>query len=125
MLVFMEFMSCVSKSAYDSLEMENQQLKQEIETLQMAKREQEKKERLTLLKQHTEEEALKLIKDYYNFYYANMIYRKPKVRRVSSSKFVVSLEECPKKGGFSEQDFYWNSRVLNLTINGDGTYDVN
>lgn len=117
--------SCVPKSDYDQLKAENERLREEVESLQSEKREREEQERLESLKQHSEEEALRLIKDYYEFYNANMIYRKPKVRRVSSNVFKISLEECTKKGGFSDQDFFWHSRVINLTINSDGTYNVN
>jgi hypothetical protein len=116
--------SCVSKSEYEALERQNKQLKQELEALRLEQRQREEQERLALIKHRSDEEALKLIKDFYEFYNADMIYRKPKVRRLSSNQFVISLEECVKKGGFSDQDFFWHSRVLNLTINSDDTYKM-
>lgn len=118
-------LSCVPKSDYEALERENAQLIQELETLRLEKSQREEQERLALIRHRSEDEALKLIKDYYEFYNADMIYRKPKVRRLSSSQFVISLEECVKKGDFSDQDFFWHSRVISLTINSDDTYKIN
>jgi hypothetical protein len=117
------FISCVSQSEHDKLKAENEILKEELEILKAEKREQEEKEYFASKQQHSEEEALKLIKDYYEFYNANFLYRKPKIRRISNDKFAISLEECIKE--FRDIEFHWSSKVLNLTIHTDGTYDIN
>jgi|688.fasta_scaffold1349640_1 hypothetical protein len=123
------FSGCVSKSDYEKLKQENEtltieinQLNIKINTLTIEKEEMEEKKRIAAL--HTEADALKLIKDYYEFYDADNIYRKPKVRRVSENVFRISLEECPRRGEFSNDNFFWRSTVIKLTIYEDGKYDV-
>lgn len=139
------FSSClVPKSEYDGLESKNEILVSDNERLKFDN------ERLKLFIQrqnrildsldnekdliarkkletslHSENEALRLIEDYYTFYDANMVYRNPQVRRIGDNKFSVSLQECTNKDGYKEDDFFWHSRVLTLTINNDGTYKVN
>lgn len=115
--------SCVPKSDYDQLQKENSRLREEVESLRAEKSEREEKERLDNLRQHSEDEALKLLKDYYEFYNANFVYRRPKIRRLSNNRFVISLEECIKE--FRDIEFHWHSKVVNLTINSDGTYNIN
>jgi len=128
--------SCVSKSDYEKLKQENQALTIEAKQLNVRidnltiennelleyKNEQEEKKRIASL--HTDEEALSLVKDYYEFYNADNIYRNPKVRRVSENVFRISLEECTKKGGFSDNSFFWRSTVIRLTIHENGEYNA-
>jgi len=38
--------------------------------------------------------------------------------------FLISLEECTKKGSFSSDDFFWSSYVKLLTIEDDGKYTL-
>ena len=131
LFLFASLTSCVPKSEYDELKTDNEQLRDELAELkpeldELRREQNEREERERQISAHSEADALKLIKDYYEFYNANMIYRKPKVRRdiSAANKFIVSLEECVKKGGFSEDNFFWHSKVLTLTINIDGTYRV-
>ena len=127
---------CVSKTDYEKLKKENETLTIEIKQLNVRvenltiennklneyKSKQEEKKRIASM--HTEEEAFRLLKDYYEFYDADNIYRNPKVRRVSENVFRISLEECTKKGTFSDDDFFWRATVINLTIYENGKYDV-
>lgn len=128
--------SCIPRSDYDKLKLENedlkssnkrlensvQQLTKELELIDIENEKIESKKRETSF--HTEEEALKIIEDYYKFYYANKIYRNPQLRRIDNNKFRISLEECSNKADFKENDFFWNSRVLTIEIDNNGTYKV-
>lgn len=69
-----------------------------------------------------ESDALDYLKDHYEFYDSNKIYRNPKLRRVDSNQFVISLEECDKK--FSDREFFWTSVVKELIVNNDRTYTL-
>ena len=71
---------------------------------------------------YSEEDALKYIKDYYEFYNAGMVYRNLKIRKMSYNKFAISLEESDKHT--QEYSFSWNSVVKTLTINDNGKYIV-
>lgn len=72
----------------------------------------------------TESQALDYIKDYYDFYDSDVDYRNVRLRRLEDNVFTVSLEECTKKGSFSDNDFFWTSRIKRLTVNSDGTYKL-
>jgi len=72
----------------------------------------------------TESQALNYIKDYYDFYDSDVDYRNVRLRRLEDNVFTVSLEECTKKGNFSNNDFFWTSRIKRLTVNNDGTYKL-
>jgi len=113
--------SCVPKSDYDKLKNENNELKTEIQRHKLEKQKEE--ERLKELV-HTEEEALRLVADYYEFYNSNMKYKNPKIRRTSNDSFQVSVQECLKKTGYCDNETFWNSKVLTLTINKDKSYKV-
>jgi len=111
--------SCVPKSEYDKIKNENDELKSEIQKYELEiKKEAERLEELI----HSEDEALKLLEDYYDFYNSNMKYRNPKIRRTSNNTFQISVQECLKKTGYCNNESFWNSKVLKLTINEDGTY---
>ena len=111
---------CISKDDYEALEAENEQLKQEIEVLKaQISNIQEKKKEASI---YSEEDALKYIKDYYEFYNAGMVYRNLKIRKMSYNKFAISLEESDKHT--QEYSFSWNSVVKTLTINDNGKYIV-
>jgi len=111
------------KSENKKIQSINLQLNKKIDSLYDEKETIARKELETSL--HSEKEALRLIEDYYTFYYANMVYRNPQLRRIGDNKFSVSLQECTNKEVFKGNDFFWHSRVLFLTINNDGTYKVN
>lgn len=113
--------SCVPKSDYDKLKNENNELKTEIQRHKLEKQKEE--QRLKELV-HTEEEALRLVADYYEFYNSNMKYKNPKIRRTSNDSFQVSVQECLKKTGYCDNETFWNSKVLTLTINKDKSYKV-
>ena len=70
----------------------------------------------------TEDRALEIIKDDYEFYNRNYKYRGVKLRRKGPAEFWVSLEECHKK--MLEFDS-WSARVKTLTVNEDGTFHFN
>ncbi|MBG6112134.1 hypothetical protein IWX84_003030 [Flavobacterium sp. CG_9.10] len=113
----------VLKSLNKKLETLNEKLRSKLDLIEFKNREiEEAKLKISL---RTEEEALRLIEDYYKFYNANMTYRNPQLRRNADNEFKVSLEECINKDTYKEGDFFWHSRVLTLEINNDGTYKVN
>lgn len=121
-------LSCgVPQSDYDKLKSENEQLKNEISNIEIENTELKAKleEKKRIASNHSEAEALKLLKDYYSFYNSDMTYRNPRVRRVDGNTFKISLEDCTKKADFKNDDFFWHSQVLTLVINEDGTYKVN
>jgi len=114
--------SCgVSQSEYDELKSENKRLKTTIQKLESENLEAMRR----AASRHTEAEALKCLKDYYEFYNPNFAYRKPKVRRVNENTFQISLQTCINKQPFLSDNFHWSSEVLTLKINDDGTYKVN
>lgn len=77
-----------------------------------------------LKKQYSLKEAKDHILDYYSFYRADYKCKDIKVRRKSGNLFFVSLKEkYIDNSGFTT--YSWNSKVLRLSINKDGTYDVN
>ncbi len=143
-ILFLLLSSCiVPKSDNDKLKLDNENLKLENEKLQLSNNQldtltQQLSKKLELIdieneriKQkkleislHTENEALRSLEDYYKFYYANKVYRNPQLRRIDDNKFKVSLEECINKEGFKEVDNFWDSRVLTIEINNNGTYKV-
>lgn len=120
--------ACVPKSDYEKLEKEKNEIERQLEETQ---REYnllyEEKRQAEIEKNRTpyisEEEALKYIKDNYAFYEKDMKYRNVQLRRIGDNSFRVSLEECTKKGDFSNNDFFWNARVRTLTVHKSGKYD--
>jgi hypothetical protein len=110
------------KQELENLKTEVENLKNENSTLEYEKEQLEEKKRIAST--HTESEALKLLKDYYEFYNSNFAYRKPKVRRENENTFVISLEECVNKEPFLSNDFHWSSKVVTLEIFEDGKYEV-
>ena len=85
----------------------------------------------------TEEQALEYIKDYYAFYKSDEEYTNPRVRKTSSNNFDVAIEYCSAKlacykneyyeglGYITiKNDFFWSSKVIELTIKSDGKYLV-
>ena len=73
---------------------------------------------------YSEEDAKKYLKDYYNFYNANFVYRNVRLRKIAYNEFEIALEECVKGENFVNNDFFWHSKVLSLTIHDDGTYKI-
>ena len=128
---------CVSQSEYDKLQEDNKKLKEENEiqfariallTSKVDELENEKVKsqiKKNRIKWYSDKQALNYVKDYYEFYNADSKYRGVKLRRVTDNEFRISLEECPKKGGFSDNDFFWTARVYRLTIDNKGNYDMN
>jgi hypothetical protein len=118
------FLSCgVPQGKYDDLKAENerlqkrnQELMDENASIEAANSKQQKS--------YTEEDVLRLLKDWYSFYNADFVFRKPKIRRISNSDFVISLEECTKQAAFKNDNFYWNSAVLYMKFNEDGNYNI-
>lgn len=81
-------------------------------------------ENKTSTKKYSEEEALEYIKDYYDYYHADHVYRNARARRITNNKFDISLEECINKTDFADNEFFWSSKVLVLSIKGNGKYHV-
>ena len=121
-------MSCgVSQSDYDILKKENENIlseknKLQIEYNRLLSQKEQFQEKKKLDSMYTEEYALKLLADYYDFYYGSMVYRNPRVRKNSYNEFVISLEECIKK--FSHDEFFWHAKVKILTIYENGKYEI-
>ena len=129
--------SCgVPQADYDNLKAENKQLKKRLlekntSAIKIIAPQNEviteKYEEKNTFSYHSEAEALKLIKDYYNFYNADHVYRNPRVRRVNGNTFKISLEECSKYAlnieMMTDEERY-QSNVYNLRINENGTYKV-
>jgi hypothetical protein len=135
--------SCVSESDYKKLKQENEGLTEEneglktkvkqlnvridnltIENRDLLEDKNKKEKKIQISSLHTEEEALRLLNDYYEFYDANFVYRNPKVRQVSENVFKISLEECSKKTASVNNGYFWESIVIKLSIYDDGKYDV-
>lgn len=125
---FLTLNSCVPKSDYEKLKEEKNKLelqleetKKEYNQLLEEKRQAEiEKNRIPYI---SEEQAMKYIKDNYAFYEKDMKYRNVQLRRIADNSFRVSLEECTKKGDFSNDDFFWHSNVRTLTVHKNGKYD--
>ena len=73
---------------------------------------------------YDEEKALSCVYDYYAFYNADYTFRNAEVRRVSNNVFYISLQECTNKKEFRENDFFWRSKVLVLTITSSTKYII-
>ena len=73
-------------------------------------------------KYYTEDQADQYLKDYYEFYKRDWVYQRPQFRRTDDNKFVISLEEDGK--AFNSLRPMWQSRVYELVINANGTYDL-
>lgn len=90
------------------------------------------------VKLYSEEHARGCINDYYEFYHSDEHYSDVKFRRVSGNIFYVSLKYCsgpneicyePEYIGNTAyytkpKEFFWNSKVLVLTINSKTKYTV-
>jgi hypothetical protein len=86
--------------------------------------------------QYTEEKALELISDYYEFYNADEEYDNPVVRRISNNVFYVKVDYCGggkdicyetnyNNGESTKHEFFWHSKVLILKIQSSTKYTVN
>jgi hypothetical protein len=114
-------LSCVSQTEYDKLKAEKEKLQNDYDNLLEEKRQ---IEIVKNSKKHfSETEVLSILKDYYDFYNREMVYRNPKIRRVDSNSFKISLDIRPKKA--PNENFFWDSTVLTLVINNDGSYKIN
>ncbi|WP_293895319.1 hypothetical protein [Flavobacterium sp.] len=83
--------------------------------------------------QYSEEKALELIADYYEFYNADEEYDNPVVRRISNNVFYVKVEYCSggkdicyeeSNGESIKKEFFWSSKVLILKIQSSTKYTV-
>ena len=84
---------------------------------------------------YSEEKALELLADYYEFYNADEEYENPVVRRISNNVFYIKVEYCSGgndicyqsdyNGGSEKQNFFWHSKVLILKIQSSTKYTVN
>lgn len=134
-IFFISLSSCVPTSDYEKLEKEKNELETQLEEIKQELADITDKYDLLIEKERqaeiernkkpyiTEAKALKYIKDNYSFYEKDMKYRNVQLRRISGNSFRVSLETCTKKGGFCDDDFFWNSSVRTLTVYNNGKYD--
>jgi hypothetical protein len=92
--------------------------------------------------QYSEEKALELIADYYDFYNSDEKYENPVVRRISNNVFYVKVEYCSggndicfdqksvrNENGTTEfievrNEHFWDSKVLILKIQSSTKYTV-
>jgi len=92
--------------------------------------------------QYSEDKALELIADYYEFYNADEKYENPVVRRISNNVFYVKVEYCNggndicfdqktlrNEDGTTEfvqvrSEHFWDSKVLILKIQTSTKYTV-
>ena len=92
--------------------------------------------------QYSEDKALELIADYYEFYNADEKYENPVVRRISNNVFYVKVEYCNggndicfdqktvrNEDGTTEfvqvrSEHFWDSKVLVLKIQTSTKYTV-
>lgn len=75
-------------------------------------------------KKYTESEAYQFLSDYFEYYKPDELYRNPRFRRVSNNVFNVALEMCSKKGDFKDDEFFWHSYVVRLTILSNQKYKL-
>lgn len=135
LIIFLSLNGCVSKSDYENLEREKSQLestlkevKQELSDVQYNLDQLLEEKRQAEIERNktpyiSEAQALNYVKDNYDFYEKDMRYRNVVLRRIADNSFRVSLEECTKKGSFSNNDFFWNSRVRTLIVHNNEKYD--
>lgn len=126
----------VPQDDYDKLKLEKEALEEKLQDseLEISNLKQqnddliEEKRQIEIEKNRTpfvtENQALGYIKDYYDFYDSDVDYRNVRLRRLEDNVFTVLLEECTKKGSFSNNDFFWTARIKQLTVNNDGTYKL-
>jgi hypothetical protein len=112
-----------------------------IMSIQFSTAQTTKKKVSTKANVYSEEHALECVQDYYEFYNADESYSDPKVRRVSSNVFYISVKYC--SGGkdicYTEEnignwdrpiyiekkhDFFWHSKVLVLTCTSKTKYTI-
>lgn len=138
--------SCgVSHTEYQKLKDENQRLMEELNAAneekleymrqyrvlleeknlaekQKAESKRRAEEIRTTTQRYSESDAIRLIRDYFDFYNSNFLLRNPRARRLSDNQFIISLEECSK--GFEGSEFFWKSAVYELKILPNGKYEV-
>lgn len=110
------------KHSLDTLKASNVRLRKQVDSIHRVNKSVQQRNRVQNAGFHSEDEALALVKDYYEFYNAEMTYRNPKIRRISNNEFYVSLEECTNKEMYTNDEFFWRSTVHTLVINSDGKY---
>jgi hypothetical protein len=84
---------------------------------------------------YSEERALELLADYYEFYNSDEEYENPVVRRISNNVFYIKVNFCNggksicyqtnSEGEETKHEFFWSSKVLILKIQSPTKYTVN
>ncbi|KAF9659602.1 hypothetical protein ABHQ57_03945 [Tenacibaculum sp. ZH5_bin.1] len=135
--LFILLSSCVPKEKYEKLKEEKIALEKTRDSLSFWLRISEKqnrqyikelsniKKKKKIIKRTTKysnNDALKLLNDYYKFYRRDYTFKEPEVRRKSNNEFVISLKEVDSE--FKNVEQFYSSRVCLLTINNDGTYTL-
>lgn len=73
----------------------------------------------------TEEKAISLLNDYFNFHNTDYTFRNASITRVNDNSFDISLEIALDEFRDNDDDNNWNSEVLRMVIYNNGTYDLN
>lgn len=122
LIVFAPLMlGCVSQAEYDKLKAEKEKLQNDYDNLLAEKRQIEIEKNSK--KYFSEKDVLSALRDYYEFYDRDMVYRNPKIRRVDNNSFKISMDIRYKKA--PNENFFWNATVITLVINNDGSYKIN
>lgn len=111
-----------------------------IAPIQFLNAQNSKKKISTNITSYSEDFALECVNDYYVFYNADECYREPKVRRVSSNMFYISLKCCSvgKSVCYTKENIgildpiyiekpderFWQSKVLILTCTSKKKYSI-
>jgi len=131
----LSLIGCVSQTEYDKLETEKNNAESSLQAVKQELSEVSHQYELILEEQRQAEiernkkpyinelQALQYIEDNFSFYQQDETYRNVQLRRIDDNSFRVSLEQCTKKGTFSNNDFFWHSKVRTLTVHNNGKYD--
>lgn len=107
--------SCNENKELNQLREQNNALKEKVNQIEKEKPEPE-------FKSYSEQEAISFIKDHYNFYKSDFIYKNIKLRKRAPNSFDVSIQEAFNHD-FENMDYVWNTEIYKLEINQNGEYN--
>ncbi len=85
-------------------------------------KEAEARERIEAKFHASEDFAMELIKDNYEFYERDISYKDVKIRRIDNNEFEISVLECICSPSSCKDDYCWDSVVKKLIVAPDSTY---
>lgn len=102
---------------------------------------QKKSTKKATTKSYTTEQAIAYIKDWFEFYNADCVYRNPQARKISNNVFHIKVDVCFSKGNCYREEvityrvdgnktktvrneYWWDTKVYILTIGTQGKYSV-